>query len=242
MRRRRLAAQQKPPQVRLDQLGLLLELPPGDPDHPPTRGLEPAVPCTIDLERVRGRGPRVTVQLDDQALLRPDAVDLEALDHHIGPRKRKTGPDEKVLEALLELAADDSGADAGLCEQGSDGFQPWPAWVAIREVLQRERIGKSEMLGFTKRAAELAASNCSTEVEQCSWNGRGRDCPVRRALVGWQLGPMYLDSRPPTQPAWHGHLHLRAAPHAPQGRGSAMAQNRVRPVRENSRGPTPVPG
>jgi hypothetical protein len=106
MRFERLAAQQKPPQICLHQLGLLLELPPGDSDHAPARRIEPAVTCTVEFEGVRRRMGGVAVQLDDQALLRSDAVDLVALDDHVCVRKRQTGSDEEVLEALLELAAD----------------------------------------------------------------------------------------------------------------------------------------
>jgi hypothetical protein len=69
MRGRRLAAQQQPPQIRLHQVGFLLELPPGDPDHAPARSLESAVTCAVELEGVRRRVVRVAVQLDDQALL-----------------------------------------------------------------------------------------------------------------------------------------------------------------------------
>src|SRR5829696_3526681 len=162
MRRRRLAAQQQAPQIRFDQLGPLLKLPPGDPDHAPARGLEPPIARTVELEGVRGRVAGVAVQLDDQPLLGPQAVDLVALDHHIGLRTRETGRDEEVLEALLELAADGTGADRGLCMQGANRLEAWAARVARYEVMQRERVGEPALLRSPQRAASFMALNDST--------------------------------------------------------------------------------
>jgi hypothetical protein len=51
---------------------------------------------------------------------------------------------------------------------------------------------------------------------------------------------MDLDPLPPLEPTWHGHLQSSAAPHAPQGGGRTVTQNRVRPVREHGGHPAPV--
>jgi hypothetical protein len=84
--------------------------------------------------------------------------------------------------------------------------------------------------------------NDSTEVEECSWHGRGWYSSVRRALVWWQGGAVHLDSNSRATPVWHGDLHPRTGTHAPQSSRRTMTQNRPRPAREHSRHPASVLG
>jgi hypothetical protein len=55
----------------------VVQLAPGHPNHPPTRGLEAAVAFTIRLESDAGPVRRAAVQLDDQHLFSPKAVSFD---------------------------------------------------------------------------------------------------------------------------------------------------------------------
>jgi hypothetical protein len=102
------------PQVRLQELGLLVQLPPGHPYDAPAGGGEHAVANPILLEGVERVMHRAAVELDNEALIWPDAIDLKALYELVCLRERETGSEEECLEALLELASDDPRADGRL--------------------------------------------------------------------------------------------------------------------------------
>jgi hypothetical protein len=63
-----------------------VELPPRDADHSPARSLESAVARAVSFEGVSGGVCRVAVELDDEAMLRPDAIDLQSFDDCVGLR------------------------------------------------------------------------------------------------------------------------------------------------------------
>ncbi len=100
-----------------------MELPPGDPDHVPAGGGEDAVANPILFEGVGRVVHRAAIELDYEALIWPDAVDLKALRELIRLRQWETGGDEKCLEALLELAANDPRADGRLLQERADRSQ-----------------------------------------------------------------------------------------------------------------------
>src|SRR3954453_19560471 len=86
----------------------LAELPPGDPDDPPSGGVERAVPRAIALERRRGSVNGLPVQLRDQALTAPDTVGLHEAapqgDLSVQPGPRQSALGEEPQEAFLQLA------------------------------------------------------------------------------------------------------------------------------------------
>src|SRR5215207_1785973 len=100
----------------------------------PASRLEPAVASAIALEGVRRRVAGVAVELDDQPVLRPDAVDLVALDALIRLRQWKASLDEERLEALLQLAADHVQAKPGFVKESPDGRNARSSWVAVHKV------------------------------------------------------------------------------------------------------------
>jgi len=91
--------------------------------------------CAVALEGVRGRVAGVAVELDDQPLLRPDAVDLVALDALVRPGQWKTSVEQECLEAFLELAADDVEAEPGFLQESLDGRDAGSPGVALGEVV-----------------------------------------------------------------------------------------------------------
>jgi hypothetical protein len=143
----------QPAKVSLHLVGRLVELPPGDADHMPARGLEPAVAGAVGLEGVRRVMDGATVELDDEPRLRPDTVDLEALDSDVGLRERKTGSDEEGLEALLELASDDPKPLPQLLQHPTGARDPASTGMARDQVGKRERIGQPQLLGLPQCAS-----------------------------------------------------------------------------------------
>src|SRR4051794_22517111 len=67
------------------QLRVVAQPPPGDPDGPPPGERELEVAQAVGLE-VACRLVAAAVELDDDALLRPDAVALVAADVEVAPR------------------------------------------------------------------------------------------------------------------------------------------------------------
>jgi hypothetical protein len=152
----------------------VVELTPGNPDHPPARCLEAPVAGSVLLEG----GCRVvessTVELDDEALVRPSAVDLVALDADVGFRVRKTGIEEEGLEALFELAADDR--QAALC--------------FLEDSL---RIRMAGLRGYRSISAAMPTGSVSLSCSAClnaprsSW--RGRRLRPRGTVTSTRLPP-----------------------------------------------------
>jgi len=188
------------------------------------------------------RGVRfAAVELDDQALLRPRAVDLHPLDADVGHWAQKTGIKEEGLEALLEFAADD--AEAALClvdEHPRDRRDGFPR-VALNEIAQPQRVSEPELLGLPQGATQLVALNDSTEVKERAGHGRDRDAEVSGGLVRRQVGIVKLNARPRLPPARNGDLGPAPTTNAPQGRSGAMAQNRAGTAGENGGHPEPAP-
>jgi hypothetical protein len=63
-----------------------VQLAPGDADDAPARRLQAAVASAIGFEGVCVVVVGAAVELDDQPLGRPDAVDLDSLDEDVGVR------------------------------------------------------------------------------------------------------------------------------------------------------------
>ena len=94
-----------------------MQLPPGDPDHPPPSHVEHSVPCPVALERGHGAMEAVTIQFDDHALSPPQAIALDPgarnTDRSIDLRPRQREAVEEGDEAILELAPRNGGTVLG---------------------------------------------------------------------------------------------------------------------------------
>ena len=142
------AEPEQPAQVGLELVGGVVQLPPGDSDDAPARRLEAPVPGAVLLEGC-GRVVRgATVQLDDDALLRPRAVDLDAFDADVGERSWKASIKEKGLEVLFEFASDE--VEAALCffKDGSEDGDAGLAGIAVDQRAEAEPVGEPELLGL----------------------------------------------------------------------------------------------
>jgi hypothetical protein len=130
-----------------------VELTPGDANYTPAPRLQPAVAGAIGFERIRRVVNGPPIELDDEACVRPDAVDLHPVDEDVGLRKRKAGADEKCQEALFELAFHDAQSAAYLFNDGFDGRDAGLAGITLDEIAEPERICEAELLGLPQRAS-----------------------------------------------------------------------------------------
>ena len=116
---------------------------------------------------------RAAVELDDEALVLPRAVDLHGFDADVRVWDGNSGIDEEVLEALLQFASDAGQACLYFFDDGSEERDSRFARVPLDELAYPDRIPQPELLGLPERAAELSALNDSTEVEERARDGRG---------------------------------------------------------------------
>ena len=135
----------------------------------------------------------------------------------VGLRQRKTGIQEKRLEALFEFASDEVDSALRFLNDGSEGGDPGLPGVSLDQVAEPERVREPELLGLPHCAAELVALNDSTEVEERVGHGRGWDAEVRGGLVGGEVGPEEVDAGARAPSPWHltSTQLLRRMPHAP---------------------------
>ncbi len=145
-----------------------MQVAPGDAHHGmPGHGEHP-IAGAVALERGPCGMAGVAVELDDDALLAPQAVDLDALDENVDLRPWQATSIEEGEEAVLELATGDSRADPPFFEEGPDrGCAPLPA-VAVDEVIEGERVGEAEELGLVHRALGLPTSGDGGEIKERS--------------------------------------------------------------------------
>jgi hypothetical protein len=119
------------------------------------------------------------VQLNDQALLPPDAVRLDeaATDGdrrvHLGSWKA-AGIDEPE-EALLQFAPGAGRADAAEVKDRPDRRRTAPPRVPRKQFGQREGVGVASALRLVDGPFDAPAVQDRREVEQGAWNDRHGD-------------------------------------------------------------------
>jgi hypothetical protein len=104
-----LYPQQQGPEIRGDRLRFVVELVPGDAGDRVAGGLQGAVAGAVFAEGGARLVALPAVELDDLALIRPVAVDLEALaadgDPVVEARQRQAVVAEERRKSFLEAAA-----------------------------------------------------------------------------------------------------------------------------------------
>jgi hypothetical protein len=98
-----------------DGVGVVVELAPGDADHPPAGGLEAPVAGAVFLERLAGAVAGVAVELDDEVVVGPRAVGFDGVavevDGRVDAGAWELGFVEDLEEAGFEVAAGEGVAD-----------------------------------------------------------------------------------------------------------------------------------
>jgi hypothetical protein len=122
------------PKIAHEGLGLVRDLPPGDPYHPPPGGDQDAIALAICLKRARGPVHRPAVELDDQTGFAPSAIDLERAvavgepSVHLRPWESIPANESEKLD--LEVVAR---ADALVSEDRADLSRASATRVALQE-------------------------------------------------------------------------------------------------------------
>lgn len=171
---------------------------------------------------------RSTVELDDQALRAPQAVDLDPAATHsqrdVELRPLELRGVQECQEAVLQLAASDPADQAG-CEQGSERRRSGATRMAFEKVQQRQPVPEAAHLGLVDRALETVGVEHQSQVEERAGDGGDRDAPLDRDLVRWQRLVMEADRRARAAPPWGGHVDDAAcgAPQPPHCPGGAVA-------------------
>jgi len=105
--------------------------------------LEPCVAVTVTLERDLGGVEGVAVDLDDEAVVGPEEVELEAFHSGVGVGTREVGPADQLEQASRGLGAGEGGAF------GEDGLQrSGPLPPGARSMRERSSRRRDEALSF----------------------------------------------------------------------------------------------
>ena len=110
---------------------------------------------------------RAAVELDDEALGSPEAVDLVPLGAGFEPDVRLRARqvvlvdegDEGVLEHVLGYS------QVAFRERGSDGARARSPWIAGEEVAEGEGVPEAVDLGLVDEAGDLALRSFGRQVE-----------------------------------------------------------------------------
>ena len=204
-----------------------MELAPGDADHPPAGGLEEAVAFAVAFEGLVGGVPGGAVELDDEFVLSPDAVELEPpgvqLERLVALGAGQAGLIKEDEEALLERFAGD--ASWARVDNGPQVAAPPSGGIPLEEGIEGERVGEALGLGLFDRALELVAVEDGRQVEQGPGDGRDGDSLDDGCFVAGEGRVVDLERRPrPLRPR-HGDLDSRAVarPDAPERGRVAVA-------------------
>ena len=103
-----------------------------------------------------------------------------ALDADVRDGPWKTGSEEELLEALLQLASDDAEAALNLFNDGFEERHARFPRITLDEPSHPDGVPQAELLGLPKRAAQLVALNDGTEVErECAEPSWSESCDGR---------------------------------------------------------------
>jgi hypothetical protein len=129
-------------QIGENDMRIVAELAPSDSHDPPPIRLQQPIALSVPLERPPGSVRRPPVQLDDQPLLRPKAIDFEeptAHDHvSVAARPWQIRALEQFRKPLLQLLASDAAHGGVVTHQIAKHGGPLPTFVALQEHWNRE--------------------------------------------------------------------------------------------------------
>ncbi|HZH25329.1 MAG TPA: hypothetical protein VEY49_10515, partial [Solirubrobacteraceae bacterium] len=139
------------------------------------------VALLVALEGATGAVVAPAVELDDQSVLRPVRVDLEAVELRVRDRERQAVAGAEVEECCLEVAA------GGLClvlGELSDVLRTRPAGAGGQ---QRGDVEQVVVFGGLQGARQLAAADAAGEIRQGAGGGGNRDAVLGGDVVGREV-------------------------------------------------------
>lgn len=219
--------------------GFVCQLVAGDADRAVARGDETAVAVAVVAEGAAGAVGGEAVELDDDALGRPEAVDLVVflaeVDRGVEARAREVEVVQEGEEDVLEGTAGAAAGVGGLAGQRYSG-RPGSAvtWVAIEEGGHGEVVVQPMEFDVADGDLDGVDVGGRGEVEDGARDGRHRDAVDGGALVVRELGEMAADGAAGPSSARRGDVdEFSAAADAPESGGRVVAQRCARAAAEN---------
>ena len=197
----------------------------GDAQRAPSGEQQVAIPEAVGVEAPSGAVRRAAVKLDDELVLRPDAVALVAEHVEVAPWPWQAMGVEELHEGQLEIGPGAAGEWSG--EEISQDGSSRSSRVALDQVGERDAVGQPQVLGFVHRALDGVRWENGRKVQKRARDRRARDAVADGDLVGLEPSPVHADPGSPS-PAGDRDLDgIRAADAVQRGRRT-MAQDRTR--------------
>lgn len=191
-------------------------------------GLESGVAGAVALESGAVAVEGEAVQLDDQALCRPERVDLVPQDHRVERRERQTVGSTEGCELALEWGSG-RGGGAGGRNEATNRTKGSAAWIALADALQGLKLEHVEAVGLLEDMFETMRVDDLGKVEEGARDGGNWDGIVDGPVLDIDLPPMEGDSRPAPAPSmWGRHVDPGAtlASKTPEGNCASVAKQR----------------
>jgi hypothetical protein len=211
-----------------------------DPENPIASCNEGGVPSAVPLEGGAVMVVGKAVELDNEALLGPHDIDLEAEHGRIYRRGLKSVLATKADEEVLQCRAGEIG-DVGFGEEAANGPQCPAAKAQLADLLNLAQAEEPESVGLFPRGSEALEIHHFREVEERPGDGGDRNLAANLTLLRWETAPMDPDSAAPPRPLpanrccdvhwvqWFGDT--------PEACGAAVAQHRAISVSQHRRKP-----
>jgi hypothetical protein len=141
---------------------------------------------TIALEGGARAMKSVGVELDNEFVIAPRRVDLEAFDESVCGWRVEAVPAAKIEEERFEVGAAGFGLDL-LADEGSERFRPTCVLVGFEQALNGSDVREPQTFGVLPSAGKSALVDHPGEVEQGAGHRSDRDAVADRFVVGLQL-------------------------------------------------------
>src|SRR3954465_498729 len=178
-----------------DVCRLLREPPSGDPYHPVAGGLKHGVALAVSFECAAVAVELPTVELDDEALRRPEGIHEVALHEYVARRRRQVERAAQVEEASLELAPRIGDHARPVLEQGHEVLEPAAAVAVLAGRFDGPQVEEPPPRGGVPGSRETMGVRLR-KVKQ-----RPRDARDRDVVPNRPLGLRQMKRRMHTQPS-----------------------------------------
>ena len=159
------------------------DVPPSEPQDRVSRDRQAAIPIPVGLEGPPGAMCRASVDLDDQAGLRPEEVDDVVEQRSVYLRLGKVVAATEDQEPLLKFAAGDRRSNLVTGQHSSQLPGTRMPGMATQEFNEVVRGHQLQSVRFINRALKRSCVNRAPEVENGSGGPRRWNLPVGGELV-----------------------------------------------------------
>jgi len=147
-------------------------------------GCEQRVTLAVALERGAGAVERVTVDLDAQAVVGPEEVDLETRDDAVDERAIEPVGVAEAQEELLEVGAGDGRARGVGAEDLGESARAAGRGMRSEHRLHGVAVEEAQDLGLVHRPLQPSRRKARGEIEDRPGGRRDRDGARPRGAAG----------------------------------------------------------